>query len=88
MTPSAVDLFLEVLVEYHGEEACGEVRLDAVVPPHEHRPGLEVGLCDAEAVLYYPSSSVRPDDRGSIILLVGAYAADAVEAGLLFQLSE
>ena len=80
---SAVDLFRKVLVEYQGEEAGEEVRLDAVVPLKEHGPGLEIGLCDAEAVFDYPASPVCLDDCRSVVLEVGAYAVKAVETGLL-----
>ena len=83
MPPSPVDLLFQILVYEQGKETGEEVSLDAVVPPNVDRPGIKVGLHDAEAVFYDPSAAVQSDDVRCRILKVSAQGIEAVEAGLL-----
>ena len=57
--------------------------LDSVIPSYVDRPGIEVGLHDAEAVFNDPAAAIQSDDGRCGVLKVSAQGIEAVEAGLL-----
>ena len=83
MLACTINLLLQVLVYQQGKEAGEEVGLDSVIPSYVDRPGIEVGLHDAEAVFNDPAAAIQSDDGRCGVLKVSAQGIEAVEAGLL-----
>ena len=83
MLACTIHLLLQVLVYQQGKEAGEEVGLDSVIPSYVDRPGIEVGLHDAEAVFNDPAAAIQSDDGRCGVLKVSAQGIEAVEAGLL-----
>ena len=85
------EILIQLLVEdfkgEQGDEADEQVRPDPVLVAHEHRPHLQVGLADAEAVLDFPAPGVDLDYLAGVVVESCGQRAEPVELCLmLYQL--